>query len=84
MLCKESFTYFNDSLQFLDKPIALETFHRLIETREGFCKYNMEIIEDKAIQNICGRGKIFIKYEKDDDSENYLTILRLIQLLHFL
>ena len=35
----------------------------------------MEIIEDKAIQNICGRGKIIIKYEKDvNDSENYLTI----------
>ena len=55
---------FNDSFQFLDKPITLETFHRLIETREGFCKYNMEIIEDKAIQNICRRGKIIIKYEK--------------------
>ena len=64
----------NDSLQFLDNPISLETFHRSIETREGFCKYNMEIIEDKAIQNICGRGKINIKYSKDDDSERYLTI----------
>ena len=66
----------NDSLQFLDNPISLETFHRSIETREGFCKYNMEIIEDKAIQNICGRGKIIIKYsdEDGDDSDNYLTI----------
>ena len=36
----------------------------------------MEIIEDKAIQNICGRGKIIIKYsdEDGDDSDNYLTI----------
>ena len=27
-------------------------------------KYDLEIIEDKGIQNICGRGKIIIKYNE--------------------
>ena len=59
---------FNNSLQFLKNPISLETFHGLIETREAFCKYNIEIIEDKAIQNICGKGKITVKYKTEKES----------------
>ena len=67
--------YYNSSLQFLDTPITVEKFHELIETREGYCKNNMEIIEDKAIQNICGRGKVIIKYNNDlDDDDNSLLI----------
>ena len=66
---------FNNSLQFLDSPISLEIFHGLIRTREGYCNYDMEIIEDKVIQNICGRGKVIIKYKSDlEESENYITI----------
>ena len=55
----------NNSLQFLKEPISLETFHELIDTYRGrYCKYDLEIIEDKGIQNICGRGKIIIKYNE--------------------
>ena len=44
----------NNSLQFLKEPISLETFHELIDTYRGrYCKYDLEIIEDKGIQNIC-------------------------------
>ena len=67
----------NNSLQFLKEPISLETFHGLIETyREKFCKNYLEIIEDKAIQNICGNGKIIIKYnEKFKDAETSLDFV---------
>ena len=67
--------YYNSSLQFLDTPISVDKFHELIETRDGYCNNNMEIIEDKAIQNICGRGKVILKYNNDlDDDDNYLSI----------
>ena len=48
--------------QFLENPISFETFHQLIDNAKGCSKYsNMEIIEDKAIQDLCGKGKITIK-----------------------
>ena len=65
----------NKTLQFLHNPISLETFHGFIQTGEGFCKYNLEIIEDKAIQNICGKGKIIIKYKSEsEDGDNHIII----------
>ena len=66
---------FDDSLQFLKNPISLKTFHQKVWTRKGFCKYNMEIIEDKAIQKICGRGKIIMKY--NIDKENTKPLLKI-------
>lgn len=67
--------YFNISYQFLDNPLNVEQFHERIHTREGYCKYNLEIIEDKAIQNMCGRGKVTIKYKNDlDDNDMSLTV----------
>ena len=55
----------NNSLQFLEKPITVETFHKQIETESAYCKYDLEIIEDAAIQNLCGKGKVIIKYKTD-------------------
>ena len=64
--------------QFLENPISVETFHQLIDNAKGCSKYNdMEIIEDKAIQNLCGKGKITIKFLDKSYSkipDNYLTI----------
>ena len=55
-------------MQFLKNPISLETFHGLVQNKKGFCTYNIEVIEDKAIQNICGSGSVIIKYKiKEDD-----------------
>ena len=53
----------DQSLQFLENPITYETFHGLVKTKKEYCLYNMEIIEDKAIQNICGKGSVIIKYK---------------------
>ena len=58
----------DDSLQFLKNPISLKTFHQKVRTTKGFCDYNMEIIEDKAIQKFCGRGEIIIKYNIDKEN----------------
>ena len=58
----------DQSLQFLKNPISLETFHGLVQNKKGICTYNIEVTEDKAIQNICGRGSVLIKYKiKEDD-----------------
>ena len=65
---------YNDELQFLEKPLTSEQFHSLVQTKEGYCDYHIEITEDKAIQNICGKGKVIIKY-KSDDEDNFLTII---------
>ena len=64
---------FEDELKFLEKPITLEKFHSLVQTKESYCDYNIEIIEDKYIQNLCGKGKIIIKC-KSDEEYNHLTI----------
>ena len=64
---------YDNSLQFLKNPISLETFHQRVETKEGYCKYNVDIIEDKAIQTFCGKGKVIIKYSIE--KENARTFL---------
>ena len=58
----------DDSLQFLENPISLKTFHQKVRTKQGFCNYNMEIIEDKAIQKFCGRREIIMKYSIDKEN----------------
>ena len=65
----------NDEYQFLKNPISLEKFHQSIDNAKGFCKYNIQIIEDKTIQNICGRGKVIIKFLDNSDSpDNHLIV----------
>ena len=65
---RDHFPTDDQSLQFLKNPISLETFHGLVQNKKGFCTYNIEVIEDKAIQNICGSGSVIIKYKiKEDD-----------------
>ena len=49
--------------QLIDNKIDIETFHRIFDGNRGFCYYDVEIIEDKAVQNICGKGKVYIKYK---------------------
>ena len=61
---RDHFPYSNESLQFLQSPITLTKFHEIIDTDIGFCKKKVDIIEDKAIQNICGKGKLIIKNKK--------------------
>ena len=58
---RDHLPYSNESLQFLKSPITLTKFHEIIDTDINFCKLNVDIIEDKAIQNICGKGKLMIK-----------------------
>ena len=65
----------NDEYQFLKNPISLEKFHQSINNAKGFCNYNIQIIEDKTIQNICGRGKVIIKFLDNSDSpDNHLIV----------
>ena len=65
----------NVEYQFLKNPISLEQFHQLIDNAKGFCKYNIQIIEDKGVQNICGRGKVIIKFLDNSDSpDNHLIV----------
>ena len=65
----------NEEDQFLENPISLEKFHQSLENAKGFCKYKIEIIEDKTIQNICGKGKVIIKFLDNTDSpDNHLIV----------
>ena len=70
--------------QVLRNPINLATFKDLSLTTHYFFEYGFVSIEqDKAIQNICGEGKISLRYnsttrpslllkiEKDDNDNNY-------------
>ena len=47
--------------QFLEKPKTMEQFIEQINTQRAYCKYDVEIIEDKEVQNLCGHGKVIIK-----------------------
>jgi len=66
----------DDSLQFLDKPLTVDKFHALIDNSKAFCRYDVEAIEDKAIQNICGEGKFILKcnYESEDNSDMHFLV----------
>ena len=48
--------------QLLNNPMTKEVYKDLAEVDKGFYKYNVTLIEDKYIQNICGKGKLTIKY----------------------
>ena len=55
----------DDKMQFLKNPITVEQFHEQVRTQKGFCQYNVKIIEDKCVQNICGKTKVILKYNYD-------------------
>ena len=57
--------------QFVKNPISKETFHDLVNTNGLFCKYNMEINEDKSVYEKC-EGRFTVKY--DYDYEDILKI----------
>ena len=65
----------NDSLQFLENPITLKRFHELINTDINFCEKNVEIIEDKQIQNICGKGKVIVKNKENNSKKFFLEVI---------
>ena len=46
--------------QLLNNPMSKEVYKDLAEVDKGFYKYNVTLIEDKYIQNICGKGKLNI------------------------
>ena len=50
--------------QFLDNPIDISTFKNLAPTTINFFEYGfVSLVNDQAIQNICGDGKIILKYD---------------------
>ena len=65
----------NDEYQFLENPISLEKFANLIDNVEEICQFNLEIIEDKAIQNICGKTKVFINFLDDLDHNDFHLVV---------
>lgn len=58
--------------QYLKNPISLEKFKHLLENVKDICKYNIEIIEDKIIQNICGKGKVIVNFVDGPDDYHYI------------
>lgn len=77
---RDHFPTDDQSLQFLKNPITIETYEGMVKTQKGFCRRNIEIIEDKAVQNICGRGSVIVKYKIDeDDTAIGLDIMESIQ-----
>ena len=55
---RDHLPYGNDSLQFLENPITLQRFHEMTDIGgKEFCKLNIDIIEDKAVQKYLWKGK---------------------------
>ena len=53
------------NLQFIDNPIDLNTFLNLAPTNDNFFEYGfLGVSKDEAVQNICGRGRIVLKYDE--------------------
>jgi hypothetical protein len=65
----------NDADQFLKNPISSEKFYHLLENVKEICKYNAEIIEDKIIQNICGKGKVIVNFLDGSTHNDYRYIM---------
>ena len=59
----------NNEDQFLKKPLSLQSFHNKVWTNGQFCYFKGEVIEDKSIYNVCGRGKFKVKYKVDFDTQ---------------
>ena len=61
-ICKISPSKIEKQYQFLDNPIS--TFKNLAHTTINFFEYGfISLVNDQAIQNICGDGKIILKYD---------------------
>lgn len=55
-----------ENLQFLDKPIDINTFKNMAYTTKYFFEYGFNgLSNDKMVQNICGEGKMTLKYNID-------------------
>ena len=55
-----------EDLQFLDKPIDINTFQNMAFTTKYFFKYGFNgLSHDKMVQNICGDGKMTLKYNQN-------------------
>ena len=63
----------NEKLQFLENPITLEQFNNIAYTSSGFCNYDAEIIEDKSVQNICGQGKVTVKFNNINEDDTFMV-----------
>ena len=51
-------------LQFLKDPIDLITFQKLAPTNDNFFEYGfLGVAYDEQVQNICGRGRIILKFD---------------------
>ena len=52
-----------ENLQFLDNPIDINTFKNMAYTTKYFFEYGFNgLSNDKMVQNICGEGKMILKY----------------------
>lgn len=55
----------NKDLQFLKDPIDLITFQKLATTDDKFFEYGfLGVAYDEQVQNICGRGRIVLKFDE--------------------
>ena len=55
-----------ENLQFLDKPIDINTFQNMVYITQYFFEYGFNgLSNDKMVQNICGDGKMTLKYYND-------------------
>ena len=55
-----------ENLQFLDKPIDINTFQNMAYTTKYFFEYGFNgLSNDQMVQNICGDGKMTLKYNND-------------------
>lgn len=56
----------NKDLQFLKEPIDLITFQKLVKTNAFFFDYGfLGVAYDEHLQNICGRGRIVLKFDEN-------------------
>ena len=63
-LPQESEKYF----QILNNPIHLDTFQNLTPTQRYFFEYGfVGLAYDKTIQNICGKGRIILKFDEEQN-----------------
>ena len=64
-----------EEFQFLKNPIDIPSFKNLAPTTTKFFEYGfVSITNDQAIQNICGEGKIILKYKTNNRPILFLKI----------
>ena len=61
--------------QYLADPIDISAFKNMAKTSNEFFEYGfIGLSNDKSIQNTCGEGKIFLKYNTAPPSRLYLLV----------